>query len=159
TQASTAVNPTVKSMVIVSGGSIASWSATLAAVTVSEHTSPSTKFVTGSIVNVVGPPEYVAGLGVALHLRSNHGSVTLTASLNVTVRLALTSTSVAPFTGNVETTVAAWSPLAWGSGTPAVKSAALSFVSVAPPPFRWTDVVFEGAAVGPVPSKQFAVVP
>jgi hypothetical protein len=44
-------------MVMVSGGSIASWSATLAAVTVSEHASPSAKFVTGSIVKVVGPPE------------------------------------------------------------------------------------------------------
>jgi hypothetical protein len=46
------------------------------------------------------------------------------------------STSVAPFAGNVEVTVGAWSALAWGSGTPTVKSAALSFVSVAPPSFR-----------------------
>ena len=69
------------------------------------------------------------------------------------------STSVAPLAGKVEATVGAWSALACGSGVATVKSAKLSSVSVAPPPFRWADVVLEGAAVGPVPSKQLAVVP
>jgi hypothetical protein len=70
--------------------------------------------------------------------------------------LALTSTSVAPLAGNVEATSGLVAP-ACGSGAATVKSAALLSVPVALP-FRWTDVVFEGG-VGPVPSKQLAVVP
>src|SRR4051812_21538633 len=46
-----------------------------------------------------------------------------------------------------------------GLGAPAEKSLALLLVSVHPLPARKTALVFDGAGVGPVPSKQFAVVP
>ena len=47
-----------------------------------------------------------------------------------------------------------------GFGVPAAKSAAFEFVSVQPPFARSTAVrVAESSPVGPVPSKQFALVP
>src|SRR2546422_9696438 len=46
-----------------------------------------------------------------------------------------------------------------GLGAPVAKSAALSFVSVAPPLARRSDVVFDGAGAGPEPSYPVAVVP
>lgn len=46
-----------------------------------------------------------------------------------------------------------------GLGAPAVKSAEFAFVSVHPLLLRRTEVVLLGAAVGPAPSKQFAVLP
>jgi len=46
-----------------------------------------------------------------------------------------------------------------GLGAPAAKSVELLSVSVAPSATRSTAVVFDGAGVGPVPSKQFAVAP
>lgn len=46
-----------------------------------------------------------------------------------------------------------------GVGVPAVKSAALSPVSVDPPPARNTAKVPDGAGVGPLPSYPLAVLP
>lgn len=46
-----------------------------------------------------------------------------------------------------------------GLGTPAEKSVELLFVSVQPLAARKTAVVFDGAGVGPVPSKQLAAAP
>jgi hypothetical protein len=50
-------------------------------------------------------------------------------------------------------------PLLRGLTVPAVKSAALSSVSVAPPFARRSEVVAEGAGAGPEPSYALAVVP
>ena len=47
---------------------------------------------------------------LALHTRVNHDGVTLTGSLNVTVRLEFTGKSVAPSSGKVSTTPGATSP-------------------------------------------------
>ena len=46
-----------------------------------------------------------------------------------------------------------------GFGNAAAKSAALLLLSVQPFAHRKTAFVFDGAGVGPLPSKQFAVVP
>src|SRR5690348_13466400 len=46
-----------------------------------------------------------------------------------------------------------------GVGAAAVKSAALLFVSVQPPPLRMSLVVLEGAGAAPKPSKQVALAP
>ena len=55
-------------------------------------------------MNVVGPPVAVAPLvSLVAQVRVNHGSVTFTASLNVTLRLASFG-SVAPFAGTVAVT-------------------------------------------------------
>ena len=50
-------------------------------------------------------------------------------------------------------------PVLRGFGLPVAKSAALLSVSVQPPRARRAAVVLLGPAVGPAPSKQFAVLP
>ena len=145
---------------MVSGGSSASWSVTFAASTVTVQSSFGAKFAAGSSVKVVGPPVTLAPCApLVAQLIVNQLPVTFTASPKVIATLAASATPVAPFAGTVAETAGAGSADGCGSGTPAVKSAALLSVSVAPPPFRRSEVVLLGAGAGPVPSKQLAVVP
>ena len=137
---------------------------TLAALIVSVQVSPPTKSVVGSREKVVGPPLTVAVFApLTLQFSVNHGSVTLTGSLKVTVTSLFKATSVAPSAGVVLLTVGAASvthglrgdAVLRGFGAMAVKSAPLLSVSVQPLPLRSTAVVLllAGAAL---PSKKFA---
>ncbi len=96
---------------IASGGSLVSWSVTFAATTVTVQVSFATKSVSGSSVNVCGPP-VTAALCEPLvpHESVNHEPVTSTFSLKVTDTFAVTETSVAPAAGVVLVTVGAASP-------------------------------------------------
>src|SRR5438067_13824377 len=86
-----------KSAAIVSGGSFVSTSWTAVAVTVTAQVSFATKFAVGSRVNVVGPPlTFAAWAPLTVHEMLNHGSTTVTGSLNVIVTLLSTGTPVAP---------------------------------------------------------------
>ena len=145
---------------MLSGGSCVSWSVTFAAKTVTVHVSAVAKSVVGSSVKVVGPPETVAECpSLVPHEIENQLPLTLTGSLKVIVTLLSTAMSAAPFAGVVAATNGAASWLFRGFGAPTVKSAALLFVSVAPPFRRRAAVVLLGAGVGPLPSKQVAVLP
>src|SRR6476646_7990371 len=149
---------------MLSGGSEVSWSATFAAKIVTLHDSPSAKSVSGSSVNVVGPPE-TAAVWVPLDAQEieNHEPETFTGSLKVTVIFASAATPPAPFDGEVEATAGAVSVgQGWmvetvfrGDGAPAVKSLPLLSVSTQPAAFRSAEVVFESVAAGE-PSKKFA---
>ena len=91
--------------VMLSGGSIASWSVTPLACTVTVQDSFSTKSVSGLSVNVVGPPLTVAvWLPLVTQLMSNQVPVTFTGSLKVMSTFAFTATSPAPFAGVVVVT-------------------------------------------------------
>jgi hypothetical protein len=90
------------------GGSLASWSVTSDARTVTVHVSVNAKLVLGSRVNVTGPPFTVAAWEpLVTHEIENQLAVTLTGSLNVTVTLDATGTSVASSAGFVPVTVGA----------------------------------------------------
>ena len=74
----------------------------------------------GSIVQVVGPPVTTAVEGLMTYgvlpvaqLTRNHDPVSVTGSLNVTVRLTFEGCAVAPSTGTVATTVGAPSVESW----------------------------------------------
>ena len=71
-----------------SGGSLASWSATSAADTVTVQTSAGAKSVFGLIVNVVGPPVTAVSLTLRVPLAEqtiwNQLPVTFTGSVKVT---------------------------------------------------------------------------
>src|SRR6266496_3140144 len=148
------------STVIVSGGSFVSWSATLAAKTVTVQFSLDAKSASGSSVKVIGPP---LALAVCVPLREqeieNQLPVTSTASLKPTPMTASTGTPLAPLTGEREVTEGGWSPQKLrsaselrGAGLPSTKSAELSSVSVQPASTRRAAVVFERAGAGPGPS-------
>src|SRR5690349_11493192 len=139
---------------MLSGGSFASWSVTFAAMTFTAHVSPDAKSTDGSSVKVVGPPPAVAVCApLELHEMSYQEPVTFTGSLKVIATFAPTGTPAAPSAGLVLATLGAVSALqSWsgdavflGAGEPVAKSAALLSVSVQPPPFRRSAVVFEGA--------------
>ena len=99
-QTSKGVKPTTKFRTMLSGGSLASWSVTWLARTVSVQVSPLVSEIAGSIVNVVGPPVTAAStVPLAEHTSVNQEAVTLTGSLKVTDRFAPTGKSVAPFAG------------------------------------------------------------
>src|SRR5919109_3711435 len=144
---------------MLSGGSVASWSVTFAAKTVTVQVSEPAKSLSGSSVNVVGPPLAAAvWLPLELHEIENQLPVTFTGSLNVIVTLLFRATPPAPSAGFVLETVGAASPLFRGFGVPTVKSALLLSVSTLPPPFRRAAVVLLSVAVGSV-SEQFVPLP
>src|ERR687886_1525513 len=121
---------------MLSGGSVASWSVTLAAKTVTVHVSEPTKSDSGSSVKVVGPPLTAAVWApLELHEIENQLPVTFTGSLNVIVTLLFSATLPAPSAGLVLVTAGAWSPGLRGFGAPTGKSALLLSVSTVPPPF------------------------
>src|SRR5918912_4090017 len=100
---------------MLSGGSIMSWSVTFAAKTVTVHVSEPVKSLSGSSVNVVGPPLAAAVWPpLELHEIENQLPVTFTGSLNVIVTLLFSATSPAPFAGVVLDTAGDWSPLLRG---------------------------------------------
>ena len=88
----------------------------------------------------------------------NHDPVGLTGSEKLIVMFAPVPTSDVPLAGVVDATVGDGSVVPRGFGAPAVKSAELLFVSVAPPFARESEVVFVNPGAGKV-SKQFAVLP
>src|SRR5919202_5717153 len=144
---------------MLSGGSVASWSVTFAAKTVTVPVSEPTKSLSGSGGNVVGPPLAVAVWPpLEPHEIENQLPVTCTASLNVIVTLLARATLPAPSAGLVLVTAGAWSPVLRGFGAPTVKSALLLSVSTVPPPFRSAAVVLLSVAVGSV-SEQFVPLP
>ncbi len=138
-----------KSPAMLSGGSMASWSVTCAAMTVTVQDSLFAKSRSGFSVKVVGPPETVAVCApLEAQLIENHEPATFTASENVIATLAEVATFVAASAGFVDVTVGAASAppvLLSGSGAAAVKSVALLSVSIAPPPRRIAAVVLPGA--------------
>src|SRR5438477_9900375 len=126
-----------------SGGSTVSTSLTCDFEIVTVQVSFSAKSVPGSIVNVTGPPAHEAACAPLVgHVIANHGSVTSTGSLNVTVIDASRATDVASAAGIVETTAGAVSVVVRGFGAPTAKSFALLSVSCAPPFLRSAAVVF-----------------
>jgi hypothetical protein len=122
------------------------------------------KSLSGSSVNVVGPPLAVAVCDPLVeHEIEYQAPVTSTASLNVIEMFALTATSLAPFDGVVLVTLGGSSrqlpngeAVLRGFGPPTVKSAALLFVSSQPFLFLFAAVVLLSVPVGPLPSKQVA---
>ena len=82
------------------------------------------------------------------HSTEKELAVALTGSLKLTVRFALVETLLAPLVGTVLETLGAASVLLRGLGGPAVKSAELLSVSVAPPFARSAAVLLDrpGAA-------------
>ena len=93
---------------MLSGGSVASWSVTFAAKTVTVQVSEPTNTASGSSVKVVGPPLTVAVWpSLELHEIENQLPVTFTGSLKVIVMLLLRATSPALFAGFVLETVGA----------------------------------------------------
>src|SRR6266540_3651256 len=145
---------------MLSGGSFVSWSVTFAAKTVTVQVSAAAKSESGSSVKLVGPPLTVAVWApLVVQLSEYQEPVTSTGSLKPIVTLLLTATSTAPALGFRLTTEGAASLVPRGFGAPTSKSLALLSVSVPPAAFRRAAVVLLGAAVGPLPSKQFAVVP
>src|SRR6266498_6008733 len=145
---------------MLSGGSSVSWSVTWLAITVTVHNSLYAKSVSGSNVKLVGPPLTAAGwLPLVAHKNVNQLPVTSTVSLKLIVILAAMATPIAPFDGVVLATAGAMSWLFRGLGAPTTKSVGLLSVSVAPFPSRSTASVLLGAGAGPLPSKQFALVP
>src|SRR5215212_4967555 len=122
---------------MVSGGSSASWSATLAATTVTVHDSLLAKSPVGSRVNVVGPPLVAAACEpLDAQLIVNQLPVTSTGSLKVIVTFEPTATPEAPADGVVDEIFGASSAVPCGLGAPISKSAALLFVSWTPPLLR-----------------------
>src|SRR3954452_5725830 len=107
----------------------------LAATIVNVQVSPATKSGLGSRTYVVWPPD-ASAVWPPLTLQSivNQVPAIETGSLKVTVLFGASSTFGAPAAGVVDTTVGATSPVVRGFGAPALKSAALSSVSVAPFP-------------------------
>src|SRR5256885_1734656 len=85
---------------MLSGGSVASWSVTFAAKTVTVHVSEPTKSASGSSVNVVGPP-LAAAVWPPLEEQEieNQLPVTFTGSLKVIVTLLSSATLAPPFAG------------------------------------------------------------
>jgi len=110
---------------------------TLAAITVSVHVSSVTKSASGLTIQAVVPPETVTEWAPETeHESVNDALVAVTDSEKVTVMSLVRVTSPAPSAGAIVTTVGPRSATARGSGALTVKSAALLFVSVAPPPLR-----------------------
>src|ERR687885_2665937 len=104
---------------MLSGGSVASWSVTFAAKTVTVQVSEPTKSLSGSSVNVVGPPLAVAvWLPLEPHEIENQLPVTFTGSLNVIVTLLARATLPAPSAGLVLVTAGALVPGFGGVGAP-----------------------------------------
>src|SRR4051812_14810164 len=90
---------------MLSGGSFASWSDTSAAYTVAVHVSSCAKSVSGSSVNVDGPPLTTAvWLPLDVHEMSYQVPAAVTGSEKVMLMLAPTSTPVAPSSGDVAVT-------------------------------------------------------
>src|SRR3954453_16338250 len=149
---------------MLSGGSVVSWSVTFAAKTVTEQVSFGAKFVSGSSVNVVGPPPTVAVCpSLVLQAIEYQPSAADTGSENVTEMFESTATLLEPLAGDVEVTDGAVSAghLAngvkkfRGFGEPTEKSAELLSVSAQPPELRSAAVVLERVGVGVV-SNMFA---
>src|SRR5262245_2140816 len=96
------------SAVMLSGGSLLSWSLTWFASTVNVQVSPCTRVTPGSRVKVVGPPLKVVATAPLVEQTSvNQDADTLTGSLKVTVRLEPTGKVVEPLAGKVLTTAGA----------------------------------------------------
>jgi hypothetical protein len=96
---------------------------------VTVHVSPGPKSVSGSSVNVVGPPLATAVCApVSAHEIVNHEPVTFTGSLKVIETFALRATLLVLFAGLLEATVGAASP-----GGPAPCEPSPPNVSVAKP--------------------------
>src|SRR2546421_4417565 len=88
---------------MLSGGSFVSWSVTSAAKTVTVQVSLGRKFVSGSRVNVVGPPPTVAVCpSLVPQAIEYQPSATVTGSENVIVMFESTSTLLPPLAGGVE---------------------------------------------------------
>src|ERR1043166_8373569 len=98
---------------MLSGGSLASWSVTWAAKTVTVIDSPLAKSTFGLIVNVVGPPVTTVSDTLRVPLVAptsvNQLAVTFTGSLHVIVTSVLLATCVAPLFGTTVVTLGAWS--------------------------------------------------
>src|SRR5919202_6073610 len=120
---------------MLSGGSVASWSVTFAAKTVTVHVSEPVKSLSGSSVNVVGPPLAVAVWPpLEVHEIENQLPVTFTGSVNVIVRLLFSATLPAPSAGLVLVTAGARAPGVRGVGAPAGEAGLFFSVSTGPPP-------------------------
>jgi hypothetical protein len=148
------------------GGSFVSWSATLAANTVTVQDSLDAKFASRSSVNVVGPPVVVAACpSEAAQVIENHPAETLTASENVTLMFESKATPLAPAIGLVAVTLGATSEMHErtgeaefrGAGAVSAKSEALLSVSVQPSSARNAASVVLVVPAGPDPSKKFAL--
>src|SRR2546427_8963005 len=134
---------------------------------VTAQVSCATRPAVGFSETVVGQPVEAAGCAPLREQEIvNHGTVTVTGSLNVTEIFALNATPLAPADGTVPLTSGGWSlqfpsgeAELRGLGAPTPKSAALLSVSTQPLPGRSAAVVLLSVAVGPLPSKQFAAEP
>src|SRR5256885_5479245 len=137
----------------------------LDAKTVTVHVSAVAKLLAGSSEYVGGPPETVAECAPeSPQPMANHGSVAITAWLNVIVMFASRATSPAPAPGEVDATPGAvqrlrGEALLRGFGGPAAKSALFASLSVHPFVPRTAAVVFDSVGAAPPSSKQVAVVP
>ena len=124
------------------------WAPTIVTVQVSLFA----KSTLGLSVKVVGPPDSAAAWPpLVAQLIENHDPATVTGSENVIETLLVVAMLVAPSAGDVAVTVGAVSAaptLLSGSGGPAVKSALLLSVSVAPPAARIAAVVLLSARGG-----------
>jgi hypothetical protein len=134
---------------------------------VTVHDSPAVKLVSGSSVNVVGPPPGTAVWAPLVAQWIVYQPVsTLTPSLKVTEMFASAATPLAPAAGDRASTDGASSaPQTWngdavlrGVGAPTTKSFRLLSVSMQPLPLRRAALVLLRFPVGD-PSEQFAVVP
>ena len=145
---------------MLSGGSVASWSVTFDAWTLTVQVSFAAKFAVGSRVKVVGPPLAVAGCAPVVPQEMAYQLlVTFTGSLNVIVTLESRATPVVPGAGIDELTVGAASPmmLLRGLGVAAAKSALLLSVSMRPSSRRKAARVELKVGAAPAPSKKFAL--
>src|SRR5215212_5916371 len=132
---------------------------------VTEHCSPLTKLVFGTMIQTFGPPEpTVASLCAPLvtQLTANQPGSTLTASVKVMVRFASRGAFVPVLRGSLlrtEGPISTMGAVRRGFGAPVRKSEPLTFVSVKPPFLRKSAVVLLGAGAFVAPSRQVAVVP
>src|SRR2546428_1465561 len=140
-----------KSAAIVLGGSLASWSSTFAAMTVTVHDSLGAKFRSGSSVKAVGPPAVGAVCpSDTPQVIENQPTARFTGSENVTLMLESSATPLAPAIGLVAVMLGAISAVQIlkvdavlrGAGVPAAKSASLLSVSAQPPLLRRSAVMF-----------------
>src|SRR5688500_1424702 len=121
---------------MVSGGSSLSWSATWLATTVTVHSSPSTKSLSGLSVKLVGPPLTVAVCApLVAQAIVNQLPVAFTGSLKVMSIFASSATPVALLAGVVLATVGALSvgtndPLITISSTPTHSSLLAALVVI-----------------------------
>src|SRR3954447_13479659 len=149
---------------MLSGGSVASWSVTRVADTVTVQVSSSTKSESGSSVKVVPSPLALAVCAPLVeHEMVNQPLAVLTASENVMLMFEPTATPLASASGDVTVTDGALSLQLCGGvaelradGVATLKSAALLSVSWQPLLARKSLVIPEIVGAGPEPSKKLA---